>query len=64
MEVNRVLSRDQTATMKKMAAVEAQMTQEKERTERRRAEVNEVIKKVRLSLTLTTHQGEINVQEK
>ncbi|XP_005105360.1 golgin subfamily A member 4 isoform X2 [Aplysia californica] len=46
MEVNRVLVRDQASTLKKLASVEAQLTQEKERTDRRRAEVNEVIRKI------------------
>ena len=54
LEVNRVLLRDQASNVKKITTIEGSMSQEKERTERRRVEINQLIKKVRLFL-LTSH---------
>ena len=46
MEVNRLLLREQSGLQRKVASLETQLTQEKERSGRRKAEVSDVITKV------------------
>ncbi|GFO50406.1 interaptin-like isoform x1 [Plakobranchus ocellatus] len=62
MEVNRLLLREQSGLQRKVVSLETQLAQEKERTERRKAEVADVIKKIehseqaQLSTSLTLQQ--------
>lgn len=49
-ELNRVLLREQTSLQRKLAHVETQLAQEKDRAESRRSEISEIIKKVRSRL--------------
>ncbi|RUS77272.1 hypothetical protein EGW08_014963 [Elysia chlorotica] len=62
MEVNRLLLREQSGLQRKVTSLESQLAQEKERTDRRKAEVNDVITKIEhseqahLSTSLTLQQ--------
>ncbi|GFS23762.1 interaptin-like isoform X1 [Elysia marginata] len=62
LEVNRLLLREQSGLQRKVTSLETQIAQEKERTNRRKAEVNDVIAKIEhseqahLSTSLTLQQ--------